>query len=106
MPQFNQDPLPLRQWLTSQPKDLCSLFDRARQYSDINRCLHEWAQEPWLAQIKVVNIRKSTLVIFSSSASALVPLRWRQKALLEFLNQRFHLSCTELEAKVRPASKV
>lgn len=102
MPQFNPDPQPLQQWLTHQPRGLRALFERARLLAEINHALRQWSDDPWLSHIRLANIRGNTLVIFSSSAAALVPLRHRQKALLDFLNQRFYLACTQLEAKVRP----
>lgn len=104
MPPFPHDPLPLQQWLSHQPGELRVLLARAQQLADINKALQQWNSEPWLAQIHLANIRNDTLVIFSSSAAALVVLRNRQKALLDFINQRFHLTCTLIEAKVRPIS--
>lgn len=102
MPQFQNDPLPLQHWLIHQPLGLRDLLSRAQQLAEINRGLREWADEPCFAQIHVANIRHGTLVIYSSSAAALVVLRHRRKALLDFLNHRFQLACNDIEAKVRP----
>lgn len=102
MPQFQDDPLPLQHWLNIQPGGLREVLSRARQISEFNQALRQFSDEPWLAQIHVANIRNGTLVLFSSSAAALVVLRNRQKKLLEFLHQRFPSACIAIEARVRP----
>lgn len=92
------------QWLQHQPSGVRNLLDRARLIADVTRELHRWSPDPWITQIRVANIRDHTVVIHAASASALVPLRYRRQALLTWLNDRFQLECTELEAKVRPAT--
>lgn len=66
--------------------------------------MREWSDEPWLAQIRLANIRNGTLVLHSSSAAALIQLRQHQRGLLDYLNQRFQIRCDQLEARVRPGS--
>ena len=73
-----------------------------QRLTDINRSLPLWCDEPWVRQIRVANIRDRTVVVFSASASALVPLRHRSGSLLLWLNDHFRLSCTKIETKVRP----
>lgn len=103
MPPFRPDPLPLQHWLLSQqPAGLRDTLNRAQLLAEIGRSLHVWSDEPWLAQIQCANFREGTLVMFSSSAAALVPLRHRQKSLLDFVNQRFGLALTQVELKCRP----
>ena len=72
----------------------------------MNRVLHQWSDEPWLAQVQLANVRDGTLVLYSASAAALVILRNRQKALLDYLNQRFPLDVVRIEAKVRPDTRL
>jgi hypothetical protein len=103
MPPDN-DPLPMRQWLVQQPSSVRQLLDRANQLDQINRALQQWNDAPWLAHIRLANIRGSTLVFYSSSAATLVNLRHHQQALLDFVQRNFQLACTHIEAKVRPDS--
>lgn len=92
----------LQQWLVRQPRSVAGVLDRAQQLAEINRALHEWCSEPWIAHVRVANLRDGVLVVFSPSAASLVPLRHRSASLLAFLNQRFALNCRQIEAKVRP----
>lgn len=92
-----REPRPLQQWL-----DNSSPLQRARQLALINRSLDRWCDEPWVRQLRIANLRGGTLVVYSSSAAALVPLRHRRQAFLEWLNQQFQLGCTELDVRVRP----
>ncbi|HEY0973103.1 MAG TPA: DciA family protein [Solimonas sp.] len=102
MTSYPRDALTLRQCLGQQPLALTQTFERARRLSEISLALRDWSPEPWMSQIRVANIRGDTLVIYSASAAALVPLRHRSAALLSWLNDRYQLTCTRLDAKVRP----
>ncbi len=102
MTSSTHDPLTLKQCLGQHAEQLAGTLERARQLGEINRQLGEWSTEPWVAQIRLANIRGETLVIYSASATALVPLRYRSASLLAWLNARYQLACTRLEAKVRP----
>ncbi|MFT4045494.1 MAG: hypothetical protein QM661_02255 [Solimonas sp.] len=98
-----RDPQSVKQLMYRLPqKSGADWLARLQCLADINRALPLWCDEPWIRQIRVANIRERTVVVFSASASALVPLRHRSNALLEWLNDRFRLSCTRVEAKVRP----
>ena len=77
---------------------------RAQQFAAINRSLPQWCAEPWVGQIRIANLRDQTVVVFSASAAALVPLRHRSQAFLAWLRDHHRLDCSRLEAKVRPAS--
>lgn len=96
------DGKPIGDWLRQQPVDMRGLLDHARLIADMNRALPSWSPEPWVALIRVANVRGETLVIHADSAAALVPLRYRSTALLAWLNRRFSLDCAKMEAKVRP----
>ncbi len=78
------------------------LMEQATRIAELNRALRQWTQEPWLDSIRLVNVRDDTVVIYASTAAALVPLRYRQQALLAFLQERFNLNCSKIEAKVKP----
>lgn len=70
--------------------------------ADMTSAVRQWSRAPWGQNIRVANLRGDVVVVFSSSAAALVPLRSNQKALIDFINARYQLSCTRLETKVRP----
>lgn len=93
------DPQTLQQCL-----DQASPLRRVRQLEAINRSLPQWCAEPWVRQLRVVNLRGDTVVIFSASAAALVPLRHRGSLFLDWLNHHHQLACTRLETKVRPTA--
>ncbi len=102
MTSYPRDSLSLKQCLGQDAHALTQTIERARKLSELSRALRDWCHEPWIAQIRIANIRGETLVIYSASAAALIPLRHRSDALLAWLNDRFKLRCTRLEAKVRP----
>jgi len=101
---FSPDGKTIDQWLSHQPTGVRDVLDRARLIADITRELHLWSPEPWIRQIRVANIRNDTLIVYATSATVLVQLRYRRQSLLSWLNQRFQLGCTEVEAKVRPVT--
>lgn len=96
------DPRNLRQILSQTPQALGGVLERARRLADINRALRDWCDEPWVHQIRIANVRGDTVVLYSASASALVPLRHHSRSLLAWLKTRYQLSCTRIETKVRP----
>lgn len=97
------DPQSVSQCLDQLPKNAgMPWLARLQCLADINRSLSSWCAEPWVRQLRVANIRGQTVVVFSASAAALVPLRLRSSAFLAWLNDRYRLSCTRLDAKVRP----
>lgn len=102
MPRLSPDAQPLSEWLKHQPQSLDGLLGRARLIANMTQSLRQWSRENWSQHIRVANLRGDVIVIFSSSAAALVPLRAKQQALLDFLNNRFQLACNQLEIKVRP----
>jgi hypothetical protein len=102
MSPISTDGRPLQQWLNAQPRQVDEVLARARRLAEINRSLTQWSDEPWLGFVRVANVRAETVVLFSSSAAALVPLRYRSQDLLAWLNEKFQLDCTKLETKVRP----
>ena len=96
------EPRNLRQVLSQSPQSLGGVLERARRLSDINREMRDWCDEPWVRQIRIANLRGDTVVLYSASASALVPLRHHSRSLLAWLKTRYQLSCTRVETKVRP----
>ncbi|MFP5304951.1 MAG: hypothetical protein ACLGI7_03895 [Gammaproteobacteria bacterium] len=96
------EPRNLRQVLSQTQPNLGGTLERARQLADINRALRDWCDDAWVHQVRLANVRGDTAVLYSASASALVPLRHHSRSLLAWLNTRYHLSCTRIEAKVRP----
>ncbi|MGH8455991.1 MAG: hypothetical protein ACRETW_13890 [Stenotrophobium sp.] len=97
----------LQCWLQHQPRNVREMLNRAQRIAEIDHALHEhWAHEAWISSLRIANIRGSTVVLFAQTAAALVPLRYRKKALLEFLKQRFAIACNELDIKVRPDTRV
>lgn len=88
--------------LKRQSPQLRSLLDRAAWIAALNRELRQWTREPWFDSIRLVNVRGDTVVLFASSAAALVPLRYRQQALLAFMREHLQLDCVKIETKVKP----
>lgn len=80
-----------------------AVLNRALLMAEMTFALQKFNQLPWATSLRVANIRNQTLVIYSTSASSLIPLRSQKEPVLEFLNTKFGLDCTQLEAKVRPA---
>ncbi|TXH04428.1 MAG: DUF721 domain-containing protein [Nevskiaceae bacterium] len=100
---MSQDAEPLHRWLQQQPASIRGVMARAQRLAQINRALQQqWAAEPWIQAVRIANIRENVVVIYAQTASALIPLRYRKTALLAFLQQRFELTCNEIDAKVRP----
>jgi hypothetical protein len=98
-----RDPQSVKQLMYRLPqKGDTAWLATVQSLTEINRSLPLWCNEPWVQQIRIANIREQTVVVFSASASALVPLRHRSSSLLEWLNDRFRLTCTRVETKVRP----
>ena len=96
------EPRNLRQILSHPPQSAGGVLERAQQLADINRALRDWCDEPWVQQIRVANVRGDTVVLYSASAPALLRLRQHGRSLLAWLNNRYPLSCTRIESKVRP----
>jgi hypothetical protein len=79
------------------------LLARAQRLTAINTELQkQWSSEPWVRSLRIANIRGNTVVIFSQTAASLVPLRYRKASLLGLLKEQFNLTCTEIDARVRP----
>ncbi|MGH8445927.1 MAG: hypothetical protein ACREVL_11705 [Solimonas sp.] len=98
-----RDPQSVKQLLNRMPQNSgVPWFAQVQTLAEINRSLPLWCSEPWIQQIRIANIRDQTVVVYSASASALVPLRHRSSALLVWLNDRYRFSCTKVDAKVRP----
>jgi hypothetical protein len=77
-------------------------FAKARQLAQMTLALHESLRSPWANHLRIVNLRADVVVIFASSAPALLSLRSSRQAVLDFLNARYGLQCRKIEAKVVP----
>lgn len=84
------------------PRSAAALLARAQQLANINRALSDWCNEHWIRHVRLANLRGPTVVIYVASACALIPLRRHSSELLAWLEARFQLGCTRIEAKVRP----
>jgi hypothetical protein len=100
-PDSAPDPQSLKQCLGQGDRTLGAALTRARWLADIGQSLVEWTQEPWIREIRIANIRDETVVVYATSAAALVPLRHRSPALLEWLKRRHRVICTRIDARVR-----
>lgn len=93
----------MRDWLIRQESKTSAVLNRGRILISINQSLKDhWSDEAWIHQIRIANIRGTTLVVFAQTAAALIPLRYKKQALLNFIQQEFDLPCTEIDAKVVP----
>jgi hypothetical protein len=100
---MQDDAPPLLNQLRTQASPLRDLINHAERISALDQALRQWSPEPWFQAIRLANIRGDTVVLFASNAAALVPLRYRQQALLSFIREQLRLPCTKLETKVKPA---
>lgn len=102
-----RDPQSLQQWLQHASKaPAASPLRRVQQLEAINRSLSQWCADPWVGQLRVANLRGDTIVIYSASAAALIPLRQRSAMFLQWLNHHHQLACTRLETRVSPAAPI
>ncbi|WP_428309866.1 DciA family protein [Hydrocarboniphaga sp.] len=99
---MQNDAPPLLSRLRTQASPLRDLIDHAERISALDQALRQWTPEPWFQAIRLANIRGDTVVLFASNAAALVPLRYRQQALLSYLREHLRIPCTRLETKVKP----
>jgi len=95
----------LHHCLSARPGPLRELFHRAERLAEANRALKLLILEPWVDDVRLVNVRGDTAILFVSNASALVPLRFCQPALLRTLREHLKLSCSKIEVKVRPVAR-
>lgn len=99
----SKDAPTMQDWLGRQNPGVQDILRRGQTLATINQTLKQhWSDELWINQIRVANIRGTTLVVFVQTAAVQIPLRYRKQALLNFLQQQFELTCTELEVKVVP----
>lgn len=96
--------LSLHSWLRDSPGPLRDLIDRAEHLAELNHAMRKWTQEPWLDSVRIVNVRGDTVVMFATSAAALLPLRFQQQAFLAWLRTELKLACTKIEIKVKPTT--
>ncbi|WP_169577447.1 DciA family protein [Sinimarinibacterium sp. CAU 1509] len=97
-----REPRSVKQLPSHDQQSIGSLLRRAQTFADINRTLSEWCSEPWTDHVRLANVRDETAVLYATTAAALVQLRHRNRSLLAWLNDRHHLHCTRIEAKVLP----
>jgi hypothetical protein len=105
MPSKPAAPQPRSDWSQLQSvSSLRHLLDRAQRLSEASLALRAWLDQPWARHLRIANLRGDTIMLYSSSASALIPLRQQQGPILRFLSQQLGVNLSRLEAKVRPES--
>ncbi|MES0873855.1 hypothetical protein [Sinimarinibacterium thermocellulolyticum] len=97
------DPRPIQQILRQHTSMAGATLARAEQIAGINRSLRDWRDAPWIRDVRIANLRGDTVVVYATSAAALVPLRGLAPSLLTWLQTRYQIACTRIETKVRPA---
>lgn len=98
---MSAEPSRLHGRLLKKPGDLESLLDRIQRIEALDRVLHQWSNESWLANIRVANLRGDTLVVFSDSAASLTTLRYQRENLLTWLREHHGLAISRIEARVK-----
>ena len=98
---MNADPALLHGRLLQQPGDFEPLLQRVRRLQALDGLLQGWTSEPWLAAIRVANLRGDTLVVYADNAAALTALRYRRESLLDWLQQQ-GVPVLKLDLRVRP----
>lgn len=105
MPSQPADTLPQSDWSQLQSiSSLRGLLARAQRLSDASLALRAWLDEPWARHLRIANVRGDTVMLYVTSAAALVPLRQQQGKILQFLARQLDPNLQRLEAKVRPES--
>jgi hypothetical protein len=79
-----------------------TLLQRARLLEVVNLTLTQWCDDPWIQQIRLVNLRDGTVVVYADNAAALSMLRHRSRSFLSWLNARHALGAIHLHCQVRP----
>ena len=102
MTSFQPDPLPIRHWMTDRSGPLRQLLGRASLLAAATRQLHAEIPSPWAQSLRVVNLRGNTLVVYSHTAAALIPLRRHQQDVLEIAGRCLGCRPDRIDAKVRP----
>lgn len=80
-----------------------TLLERARLLESVNQTLAQWCDDPWIHQIRLVNLRGDTVVVYADNAAALSMLRHRSRSFLSWLNDRHALSAARLHCQVHPS---
>lgn len=80
------------------------LMARARQLTEIQALIRDWAGEPLASSLSVANERDGTLIIYAASAAALTQVRYKQQELIQLLHQRLGLTSKKIEVKIYPAA--
>lgn len=80
-------------------------FAKARQLAQMTLALQQAFNSPWANQLRIANLRADVIVIFASSAPALLSLRAERRSVLDFLNAQYGLQCQKIEAKVVPTPR-
>jgi hypothetical protein len=96
------DARPIGSWLHDTSGPLAQLLRRAAIYSAATAQLHAQLATPWAGTLRVATLRGSTLVLYTTSAAVLIPLRAHQGAIFDLVQPILGLRPTRLEAKVRP----
>lgn len=99
---MNAELAPLHGRLLRQPGEFETLLQRVARIEALNRTLQQWTREPWLASIRVANLREDTLVVYSENAAALTSLRYRRDALLAWFRDQHGISVNKLQTSVKP----
>jgi hypothetical protein len=96
------DARPLGYWLHDTAGPLARLLRQAAVYAAATAQLHAQLATPWAGTLRVATLRGTTLVLYTTSAAVLIPLRAHQSAILDLVQPILGLRPTRIEAKVRP----
>ncbi|QHS10254.1 hypothetical protein [Sinimarinibacterium sp. NLF-5-8] len=92
------------QILIQTPQSIGGLLARAQHISRLNQSLAAtWRDEPWIHHVRIANLRRNTVVIYVTSAAAMIPLRRHKAALLHWIQNVHRLPCTHIQISVCPA---
>lgn len=89
-------------WLHDTAGPLALVLRRAATYAAATAQLHAQLATPWAETLRVATLRGSTLVLYTTSAAVLIPLRAHQSAIFDVVQPVLGLRPNRLEAKVRP----
>jgi len=84
------------------------LLARAAQLADLDRAFRDWLAPmgPWARHVNLANLDAERVALWSTSAAAMTPLRYRQAEILAWFEAKAEARFTRLNITVRSSGKI
>lgn len=84
------------------------LMARANRLANLDRAFHLWAMHlgPWARHVHVANVEGERVALYSASAAALTPLRYRQQEVLDWFRAQTGLDLRQIKVSVQPPASL